>query len=40
MRQTEADVERSRDGSRFDLVAKVAAAGTSTSPRSYELLDS
>ncbi|MBU6123380.1 FG-GAP-like repeat-containing protein, partial [Hymenobacter siberiensis] len=33
------DVERSGDGTAFDLLGKVAAAGTSTTPREYALTD-
>ncbi|SHJ62337.1 Por secretion system C-terminal sorting domain-containing protein [Hymenobacter daecheongensis DSM 21074] len=34
------DVERSRDGTRFERIGTVGAAGSSGSARSYELLDS
>jgi alpha-tubulin suppressor-like RCC1 family protein len=33
------EVERSTDGERFAAIGTVAAAGTSSAPRSYELLD-
>ncbi|MBG8554194.1 RCC1 domain-containing protein [Hymenobacter guriensis] len=33
------EVERSSDGQQFAAIGKVAAAGTSTMPRSYQLLD-